>query len=281
MARRGPGIMSPDMDSEYITWKRSQAGTLESLCDKQVWILFSGGKDSSLALQFMLAASKEFNFEFEVLCGTFPRHRYTMSVVSRIDTFWKDRGVKIQWHEVNESDDSLDHDDGPCIVCQQARRRGLYQLISNRSPDLEKLVLITAYTLWDLVSYCLECLTAVEFGKSGAEHRTAGQMRFAEVGQRFYPLLKMKSGLTIYRPVLAYNTQEVVRIIRSASIPILSIPCRYAQLRPKRILETYFESMGLRFDCSQVLRFAESCLNLPSLEEIESMSDERFLTRTF
>ncbi|MBW1859015.1 MAG: hypothetical protein JRI70_02815 [Deltaproteobacteria bacterium] len=273
--------MSPDIDSDYITWKRSQAGALESLRDKQVWILFSGGKDSSLALQLLFAASKEFKFEFEVLCGTFPRHRYTMSVVSRIDTFWKDRGVKIHWHEVNESDDSLEHDDDPCVVCQQTRRRGLYQLTSNRSPDSEKLVLITAYTLWDLVSYCLECVTAVEFAEPGTEHRIAGQMRFAEVGQRFYPLLKMESGLTIYRPVLAYNTQEVVRIIRAASIPILSTPCRYAQLRPKRVLETYFESMGLRFDYLQVLRFAERCLNLPSLKEIESMSDERFLTRTF
>jgi hypothetical protein len=91
----------------------------------------------------------------------------------------------------------------------------------------------------------------------------------------------MKSGIMIYRPALRYNKQEVLRIIEETSIPILSVPCRYAQFRPKRLLETYYDSMQLHFDYDRVVTFAEECLGLLSVNEYASMSEEHFLKRLF
>jgi hypothetical protein len=127
----------------------------------------------------------------------------------------------------------------------------------------------------------LEYVTEVTYAKPSEAHALPNRARFVEVGQRFYPLLKIRSGCTIYRPLLRYNKQDVVRIVRAASIPILSVPCRYASYRPKRMLERYYESMQLHFDYVRVLEFAKNNLEILPLKKYESMSDERFLKHTF
>lgn len=267
--------------SDYSAWKKEQAPVLDSLRGKEVWVLFSGGKDSSLALYFLHAASEEFGFSLQVHAGTFPKHRYTPSDVDRIDSFWNERGVEIHWHDIEKSDDSLEEADHPCIACQRVRKRRLYEHIGSRSVNLNKLVIVTAYTLSDLVSYSLEYLTEVAYTHPDGEDVQRSQRRFMETGHRFYPILTMQSGIIIYRPALRYNKQEVVRIIQEASIPILSVPCRYAQFRPKRMLETYYESMQLHFDYDRVVTFAKECLGLLSVNEYASMSEEHFLNRLF
>ncbi len=267
--------------SDYSAWKEEQAPVLDSLRGKEVWVLFSGGKDSSLALYFLHAATEEFEFSLQVHVGTFPKHRYTPREMDRIDLFWKERGVAIQWHDVWESDDCLEGADHPCIVCQQARKRRLYEHTRGRCVNLNELVLVTAYTLSDLVSYSLEYLTEVAYTHPDREDVQRSQKRFMETGHRFYPILKMNGGYTIYRPVLRYNTQDVVRIIEGASIPILSVPCRYARYRPKRILGSYYESMRLHFDYDSVFKFATEHLGLPCVNEYASMSEEHFLNRLF
>jgi tRNA(Ile)-lysidine synthase TilS/MesJ len=267
--------------SDYVLWKKEQEPILTTLRGKEVWVLFSGGKDSSLALYFLHAASEEFGFSLQVHTGTFPKHRYTPGEMDRIDLFWKERGVAIQWHDVQESDDSLQEAGHPCIACQRVRKRGLYEQTRSRCVNLNKLVIVTAYTLSDLVSYSLEYLTEVAYTHPNGEDVQRSQKRFMETGHRFYPIVTMKSGIMIYRPALRYNKQEVLRIIQEASIPILSVPCRYAQFRPKRLLETYYDSMQLHFDYDRVVTFAEKCLGLLSENEYSSMSEEHFLSRLF
>ncbi len=273
--------MTFDMKNDYALWRKDQLDVLTGLRGRQVWLLFSGGKDSSLALYFLHAASQEFGFTFDVHVGVFPKHRYTPSEIDRIDVFWKDRGVKLQWHDVETSDNSLAEAGHPCITCQGIRKRHLYEHIGSRFVDLNKLVLVTAYTLSDLVSYSLEYLMGVAYTHHAGENVPSGRTRFIETGHRFYPIVTMQSGLRIYRPVLRYNNKEVVRIIQEASIPILSVPCRYAEFRPKRILETYYESMQLHFDYDRVVTFAEECLGLISMSEYASMSEKHFLNRIF
>jgi tRNA(Ile)-lysidine synthase TilS/MesJ len=267
--------------SDYPAWKEEQAPVLDSLRGKEVWVLFSGGKDSSLALHFLHAASEEFGLSLQVHAGTFPKHRYTPSEVDRIDNFWKERGVAIQWHDVRESDDCLEGADYPCIVCQEVRKQGLYEQTRSRCVNFNKLVIVTAYTLSDLVSYSLEYLMEIAYTHLEGEDVQRSQRRFMETGHRFYPVVMMQSGTMIYRPALRYNKQEVVRIIQEASIPILSAPCRYARFRPKRMLETYYDSMRLDFDYDRVITFAKECLGLLSVDDYESMSEEHFLKRLF
>jgi tRNA(Ile)-lysidine synthase TilS/MesJ len=279
--RRQLPAMPFETKSDYSAWKKEQAPILTTLRGKEVWVLFSGGKDSSIALYFLHAASEEFGFSLQVHVGTFPKHRYTPREMDRIDLFWKEKGVAIQWHDVRESDDCLEEADHPCIACQRVRKRHLYEGITSKSVDLNNLVLVTAYTLSDLVSYSLEYLMEVAYTHPDGEDVQRSQSRFMETGQRFYPILKMNGGYTIYRPILRYNTQDVVRIIEGASIPILSVPCRYARYRPKRILGSYYESMRLHFDYDSVFKFATEHLGLPPVNEYASMSEEHFLKRIF
>jgi len=270
-----------DIKGNYSVWKDEQEDVLTSLRGKEVWVLFSGGKDSSLSLYFLLAASEEFGFDFEVKAAAFPEHRYASSEVDRIESFWKERGVEIQWHDVGKLDDSLEMADNPCIVCQQARKLVLYEVINSKCADLTNLVIVAGYSLWDVVSYSLEYLMGGMYTHSDRKEVQQSRKRFMETGQRFYPVLKMDSGCTIYRPLLKYNTQDVIRIIEEASIPTISIPCRYARLRPKRILQSYYETVGARFDYDRVVRFARECLSLPSMSEYTSMTQEYFLQRVF
>lgn len=273
--------MSFKMSREYSAWKKEQAAILTSLRGKDVSVLFSGGKDSSLSLHFLFAASDDFGFTIKVYAITFPKHRYAPCEVDRINAFWKERGLAIQWYETGMSDDSLETADNPCIVCIQTRKQLLYKAISSKCVDLNNLVLVTGYALWDLVSYSLEYLMGGIYTHPDEEEMRRSQKRFMETGQRFYPILKMERGYSIYRPILHYNTQDVVRIIQEASIPILSVPCQYARFRPKRILESYYKSMRLRFHYDSVVDFAKECLGLPSTSEYHSRSKEYFLKRKF
>ena len=273
--------MSLSAKRAYSDWENAQAEVLNSLRGKQIWILFSGGKDSSLALHFFHRASKIFGFAFSVHVGIFPKHRYTESDVSRIDRFWKDRGVEIEWHDLKVTDESLQKTATPCAVCQQTRKKLLHDVVRETVTDLKDLVLVTAYTLSDLVSYSLEYLMAAHCANPSPEQLKRSRERFLETGQRFYPILEMKSGFTIYRPILRFNEMEVTRIIDQASIPILSTPCLYGHLRPKRILESYYDSMSLDFNYDRVLDFARNSLGLPDINEYTSMDKEHFLKRVF
>ncbi|MBW1858613.1 MAG: hypothetical protein JRI70_00715 [Deltaproteobacteria bacterium] len=266
------------MRDDYNAWKKDQAHALTNFSRRDVWVMFSGGKDSSLALYFLQAASEEFEFTFEVHAGVFPQHRYAASEVSKIDSFWKKGGVEIQWHNLEASDDSLEKADDPCAVCQQVRKLLFVEFVRRKTPsEMHNLVVVTAYTLWDLVSYSLEYIMGHNLIRSDGGNISPGRTRFLETGQRFHSVLTMKRGYTMYRPILKYNKGDVVRIIQQASIPILNTPCRYARFRPKRILETYYESRLLCFDYDRVLMFAEKCLSLPAAAEYESMSED-FLT---
>jgi len=273
--------MSLKMGPEYTVWEKEQTAILTGLKGKDVSLLFSGGKDSSLCLHFMLAASEDYGFNIEVYAGTFPAHRYTPPEVKTIDAFWKDRGLTILWHEAAMSDDSLETAANPCIVCVQARKQLLHEAISTKSTDLANLVLVTGYTLWDLVSYSLEYLMGGVYAQPDREEVQRSRKRFMETGQRFYPFLKMEGGYSIYRPILKFNTPDVLRIIQEASIPFLSIPCHYAQFRPKRLLESYYRSMSLHFDHNRVVDFVKQHLGLPSVSEYRSMSKEYFHKRKF
>jgi hypothetical protein len=70
-------------------------------------------------------------------------------------------------------------------------------------------------------------------------------------------------------------------VITRKNLPTLSIPCNFKDFRPKRILEKYFEKMGLRFDYNQLMRFAEKSLNLPDMSSFTAIGKEDYLTNIF
>jgi tRNA(Ile)-lysidine synthase TilS/MesJ len=91
----------------------------------------------------------------------------------------------------------------------------------------------------------------------------------------------MKEGYSIFRPLLKCNADEIVETVAQENLPTLSIPCRYREFRPKRILESYYEKMGLRFDYSQVVAFARRSLDLPDISTYTELEKEEYLLRVF
>jgi len=265
----------------YSRWSEAHKSFLKSLSDKNIVMLFSGGKDSSLAMDLISRAGKEFGFDFEAHAGAFPVHRYTEPEKKRIESYWGKRDIKIFWHKLAETDDQLGNAENPCLPCQKLRKKMLSTLLSEMVDDWKSLVLIVSYSLWDIVSYSIENVLTDVFVDFKNEKRAEKNRRFLETGQRFYPILRMKGGYTIFRPLIACNGHDILEMLGKSGIPSLSIPCKFSEFRPKRILEKYYEKMGMSFDYSRVFDFAKESLNLPDLSSYTSMEKEEYLLHLF
>jgi tRNA(Ile)-lysidine synthase TilS/MesJ len=268
-------------DSGYSFWKNAHETTLKTFPDKNIILLFSGGKDSSVAMDFIQTASNEFGFNFSAYAATFPVHRYTAAEKERIESYWLKRGSEIIWHDIEKTDAALTGSEDPCLMCQKLRKNLLKRILTQSIEDWGSLVIIVSYSLWDIVSYSLEHLLNGILSDAHQETGDEKNSRFKETAQRFYPLLKMKEGYTVFRPLITYNNQDIIQIILKKNIPILSIPCQFKDFRPKRILEKYYEKMGLRFNYDQLFNFAKKSLNLPGISDYASIPKEEYLLRIF
>ena len=169
----------------------------------------------------------------------------------------------------------------PCLVCQEMRRRKLNAVLKNTVNEWSRLVLVASYTLWDLVSYASEYLLAGIFTKTNGGAPQNVQKRFVEISQRFYPFLHMKEGYSVFRPLTHYNGCDVLKTVEEENIPVLGIPCRFKDSRPKRILEKYYEKMGLRFDYDEVFNFTKQTMGLGDTSAYVDMDKEQYLTKVF
>jgi tRNA(Ile)-lysidine synthase TilS/MesJ len=265
----------------YGHWKMEHKPILESFCDKNIIMLFSGGKDSSVALDLITMAKEEFGFEFTAHSATFPNHRYTDAENKKIESYWLKRGVKIIWHDTGEKDDCLVNSENPCLPCQELRKNLMNSILARSIEDWASLVLIVSYSLWDIVSYSLEYLLTDTFSHPDQRIRIEKNKRFKETSQRFYPFLTMKEGYQIFRPLIKYNNDDILKVITQKNIPTLSISCSFRDFRPKRILEKYYEKMGLRFDYDQLMQFAKKSINLPDISSFTAIEKEDYLTNIF
>jgi hypothetical protein len=157
----------------------------------------------------------------------------------------------------------------------------LKTLLPEMVPDWKSLVLITSYSLWDLASYSIEHILADAFSEPEEGKRTVIEKRRMETAQRFYPILTMKEGYTVFRPLIKYNGNEIRQLLTETGIPTLSIPCKFADFRPKRALEDYYQKMGLRFDYNRLLGFTRNHLNLPDIDSYTSLKKEEYLRHFF
>jgi tRNA(Ile)-lysidine synthase TilS/MesJ len=266
-------------ETTYRGWREENKSILRRFPGKRLFVMYSGGKDSSLCMHLMSRAGDEFGFRFEVHAGACPPHRYTGEEKERLGEYWHNKGVNIVWHDIGVRDEDLIASQNPCTSCQKGRKKVLNAILSQSVVEWANLVLIPGFTLWDIVGYCLEHVLANVFSRP--EHREETETRFIEIAQRFYPLLKMKEGYTVFRPLLKFNGSEVVEFVRQEGIPILSIPCRFKDHRPKRVLEQYYESMRLRFDYDNVFEFAKTSLALPDMGSYASLDREEYIENIF
>ena len=265
----------------YTHWKDDNKSILENLTDKNIFMLYSGGKDSSVTMDLITRAGREFGFEFQAHAGAYPVHRYTAQEKSRIESYWNKRNVNIVWHDMSQDDEYINNSDNPCLGCQELRKKLMKQILADSIEDWNKLVLIVGYSLWDLASYAAEHLLGSILSQDDSENRNKKDKRFQEIAQRFYPVLRMNEGYTIYRPLLKYNNEDINKMLAEKEIPTLLIPCKFKHFRPKRILEKYYERMGLCFDYNKMIDFAKKSLNIPDISTYTSIDKEQYLGDIF
>ena len=177
-----------------------------------------------------------------------------------------------------QTDEYLENAPNPCVACQKLRKKLLKTILSDSIEDWSRLCIIINHSLWDIVSYSIEHILDDLFSNSV---KPENNKRFMETAQRFYPLLKMKEGYTVFRPLIKYNSNDIQKLIKQAGIPILSIPCKFKEFRPKRVLEKYYEKMGMRFNYKQVFDFARQSLNLPDITTYTSIDMDEYLLNVF
>ena len=266
---------------DYAQWKEEYKNILKSFDDKNIFLLFSGGKDSTVVLDLITMAKEDFGFDFTAHAAAYPKHRYTDSEKLRIESYWHGRGVQIIWHDVEEKDACLVNSENPCHPCQGLRKNLMKKVLARSIEDWGNLVLIVRYSLWDIISYTLEHLLADTFSNPDQRISIENNRRLKETSQRFYPFLTMKEGYQIFRPLIKYNNDDILKVIFQKDLPILKIPCNFKDFRPKRILEKYYEKMGLCFDYNELMHFTKKSINLPDISSFANIKKEDYFTYIF
>ncbi len=270
----------------YETWAGDNQEHLKTFSDKRVLVAYAGGKDASVILHFLIRAKEEFGFEFETHAAMFPTHVYTKDEVNKLDSYWKARGVPINWHPIHENESAFEiarqRGTNPCEVCHSTKRRYFLEYLDSSVTDWHSLVIIVGWSLWDIVGYSLEYLFGSVYSKNNALFQGKSiDDRFFRTAQRFYPMLKMKEGYYLFKPLLRYNDQDIIKVIHENQIPILTTDCKYKDFRPKRLFADCYIKMDLYFDYDKVMQFAQEALKLQKPSSYTDLHKEEFITTVF
>jgi tRNA(Ile)-lysidine synthase TilS/MesJ len=261
-------------------WLSHNKKYLESVSQKKLLVTFSGGKDSSACLYLLNKVKEQFNFNIEAHLYAFPKHIYPDNLEKTLLAYWEQEKIFLFYYQADQEDDVLDKSVNPCRLCQNIRKKVLFNLFSKRKEPFHRLVIVSAHSLWDMAGYALETFITTELSES-QNHYMNSEERRLEIGQRFYPYIIMKEGYTVFRPMLCLNQNEINRILEEANIPVQESTCRYKRLRPKKVLGNYFETFGHEFSYEGVLKFAQKHLDIPDLSTIKQIAKQEYLLRRF
>jgi len=272
----------------YSVWRDEHNAILEGLKNKRFLMTFSGGKDSSLMLYFIQKAADEFGFSFETHAVPFPAYVLNAAATEKLNRYWKEGGIRIIWHPVSVPDenlkDAVEQKISPCLICNQTKKEVLMRFFKESQLPLSQTVIIVNYSLWDLVSATMEHILGGIYRDEKKIDWFKGKTpreRFIETSQRFYPLLTINRGLTVFKPLIKYNDQDILQAIQKYRIPITSTTCQFHEYRPKRWFAKYYHAMGLRYDYDSVLAFAKESLQLPDRSYFEQIDLKKYLSSVF
>ncbi len=268
----------------YERWLEDNKKNLKELEGKEVIVAYSGGKDSSVVLHFLELARKTFNYNLEVHGIIIPEHVLNESEREKLDNYWRKRGLPISWHKINDADKILSEAPSqgisPCLICNRTKKNELLKKLKLTKQDWSRLVMVISYSLWDLVSASIEHITSGIFADQELSTAIKGkepEERFMEIAQRFYPLIKLKNGMSVFKPLIYYNDQDIIETVKENGLPITSPSCEHKEYRPKRGFALYYHKMDHHFNYEKVLAFAQKSLNIPKLSFFSEMPAEIYL----
>lgn len=258
---------------------------LEACSGRFVAVTFSAGKDSSACLHLLASVQARYGFKLGAFLFAYPKHRYTPGTLDPIEAYWRPRLDRYVVLESDIDDRIIDEaaaaGENPCRPCQDIRKRALPRIFALAGSAPAQTVIVSGHSLWDLAGYALNRFAEEELASSGSAEPGAKEDRFLEISQRFYAYLTMPEGYSVYRPMLVLNADEIESICEENSLPLLPVPCRYSQQRPKKVLGSYFERFGFSFTYDGVVEFARRFLGIPERKEIERTGRDEYLTKRF
>lgn len=268
----------------YEQWVNDNKENLLKLNNKELIMAYSGGKDSSVVLHFLEKAARTYNFNVEAHGIIIPEHVLTESERNKLDDYWRKRGITIFWHKVLDADKNLsqapEQGISPCLICNRTKKNELMSYFKRTKPDWEKLVMVISYSLWDLVSASVEHITGGVFADQELSSAVKGKKpeeRFMEIAQRFYPLIKLQNGMTVFKPLIYYNDQDIIETVKENNLPLTTPTCDHKEYRPKRGFALYYHKMDHHFNYEKVLKFAQTALKIPNLDFFSDMPSEVYL----
>ncbi|WP_321491826.1 hypothetical protein [uncultured Desulfobacter sp.] len=268
----------------FSGWQSIHHQTLESFRGKTVVISYSGGKDSSLLLNFFQQAESIYGFDLDVHGVAYPCHVFPKEEQIRLSLYWQDQGIDITWHNSRDGDQALDKvfkgQKSPCVVCSQLKKNVLYSYFNSRHTDWNNTVVVIGYTLWDLASAVIEHVLRQNFGggDQGDFQGRCAKDRFLEIAQRFYPILEMENGLHVFKPLIRYNDTDIAQAVTDLNIPLTRAECRFKLYRPKRLLAEYYTLFGLNFSYEDVFAFARKAFDLPDQNFFQTQEISSFVS---
>jgi tRNA(Ile)-lysidine synthase TilS/MesJ len=271
------------MDSSPVSerWERLNADYLGRFAGKTLIVTYSGGKDSSVCVHLLNGLREKYGFVVQAHLYAYPRHLYGPTYAAAVTSYWEANGITFVYHQPEEADPEIRELPVPCLLCQKVRKRALARLFPRLGIPLEKLVLVSGHSLWDLAGYAIEHLVNHELAEQKPENSQRTQERFLEISQRFYPYLEMKEGYAVYRPMHFLNQEEIRGLLRESGAPPEDASCEFAVHRPKKFLGRYFEHFGLEFSYDGVMAFAKRHLALESKSSAEGVGKDEFLGRRY
>lgn len=219
-----------------------------------VFVLVSGGKDSTVMSHLLKEYAKKKSLKIEYLNVVFPQMVFGLTrreIESTIEKISK--GLKKFKSRVAETDyHELEQNQNPCILCKHVRRKIISEMISHEKKM--NIVIATGHNNYDLLAYFAE-LFGTGYKKVAEEgidyehlNKTNIKDEQLEHFSHFFPKLTLSSGVSLVKPMLIFNRLEVEDMF--CSINNITKPefttgcgiagfldhCPYAEERPKRIL---------------------------------------------